>query len=300
MPVISANAIDICFEVYEPGHDGPLGGPTGTTRETVVFVSGLGSQMITWEPEFFAPLLDAGHRVVRFDNRDVGLSSKVDSSLTVDDLLGALGGAPVEAPYLLSDMAADLLALLDALGLDRVHVVGSSMGGMIAQTFAIEHRDRLASLTSIMSTTGEPDVGAPDPAILGVLLAPSPADRDGAIEHTVTTHRAIGSPTLFDEERARRKAALAYDRCHHPRGTLNQIVAIALSGDRAAGLAALDAPTLVIHGEADPLVGVSGGRRTAELVVGSTLQVHDEMGHDIPSDLWPEVTGAIAQQVARA
>ena len=299
MPTTTANDIEIFYEVYEPGRDGPTGDVTGD-RETVVFVSGLGSQLVTWEPEFFAPLLEAGHRVIRFDNRDVGLSEKFAGTAGLDELFAAFGGEEVDAPYRLSDMAADVVGLLDAVGIERAHVVGASMGGMIAQTVAIEHRDRVASLTSIMSTTGEPDVGAPTPEVIGVLLKTAPADREGAIEHGVATHRAIGSPTLFDEERARRKAALAYDRCHNPAGTLNQIIAIAASGHRAEGLAALDAPTLVVHGEADPLVGVSGGRRTAELVSGAELQVHEEMGHDIPAPLWPDVIGGITRLIARA
>ena len=299
VPTTTANAIDICYEVYEPGGDGPVAAATGDA-ETILFVSGLGSQMITWEPDFFAPLTDAGHRVVRFDNRDVGLTTKFARTGGLDELLAAFGGEEIDPPYRLSDMARDAVGLLDALGIDRAHVVGSSMGGMIAQTFAIEHRDRLASLTSIMSTTGEPDVGAPSPEVVGVLLQPSPTEREPAIEHAVATHRAIGSPTLFDEDRARRKATEAYDRCFNPTGTLNQIMAIAASGDRAEGLAALDAPTLVVHGEADPLVGVSGGRRTAELVAGAELHVHAEMGHDIPRPLWPDVIDAILRLVERA
>lgn len=284
MPIAHlAHGIDCYHEV-----DGPDDGPP------VLMIMGLGAQMIAWPPELVEGLVARGMRVIRFDNRDVGLSTKIDAPPP-----SPAEAAAGRAPYTLSDMAADAVGLLDHLGIDAAHVVGASMGGMIAQTVAIEHPGRVRSLTSIMSTTGEPEVGQPEPDALARLMTPPPADREGAIEHSVLTSQVISGP-LFDPERARQRAAAAYDRCFHPAGVARQLAAILASGSRAEGLRRLRTPTLVIHGAVDPLVTPSGGRRTAELVPGARLVIYDEMGHDLPVALVDRIVDEIAAHVAAA
>ena len=260
----------------------------------LLLVMGLGAQMTAWHPDFRAALRRRGFRLLHFDNRDVGLSTWLDDS-GVPDLTAALSGAATP-PYLLSDMAADAVAVLDAAGVDAAHVVGASMGGMIAQTVAIEHPSRVLSLTSIMSTTGARDVGQPHPGVLEVLLTVPPADREGRIEQAVRGARTISSSGYpFDEARARARAEGDYDRAYHPAGTLRQGFAILASGDRTEALRALDVPTLVIHGDADPLVDVSGGRATAAAVPGATLEVVPGMGHDLPAALHEPLADSIAR-----
>lgn len=192
------------------------------------------------------------------------------------------------------------IAVLDDLGIDRVHVVGTSMGGMIAQTMAIEHRERLASLTSIMSTTGDLDVGQPKPEVLPTVLGGGAEGREAIIEATVDTFRAIGSPEHFDEELTRAAAARAYDRAHDPNAQSRQLVATIASGSRSEALRSVSIPTLVVHGDADPLVDVSGGRRTAEVIPGAELLVIEGMGHDIPRVFQPQVIEAVLALVSRA
>jgi pimeloyl-ACP methyl ester carboxylesterase len=204
------------------------------------------------------------------------------------------------APYLLADMAADAVGLLDHLEVESAHIVGASMGGMIAQTMAIEHAERVRSLTSIMSTTGEPGVGEPTPEMTAALLAPRPSEREAAIEAGVAIARAISSPDHFDEDRARTLAAVQYDRGHNPDGVGRQLVAVLASGSRADGLAALDVPTLVIHGRQDQLVTFSGGERTAELIDGAELLAIDDMGHDMAEVHWPRAVAAITELTTRA
>jgi pimeloyl-ACP methyl ester carboxylesterase len=210
------------------------------------------------------------------------------------------GGDEATAPYLLSDMAADTAALLDHLDLDRAHVVGGSMGGMIAQTMAIEHPGRVRSLTSIMSTTGEASVGQPSPEVLPLLLTAPPADREGAIEAAVGVARSICHPRHFDEARARALATLQHDRGFNPAGVGRQLLAIVASGSRAEGLARLDLPALVVHGRADPLVDFSGGQRTAELIAGADFLAIDDMAHDVPMAHWARVADAISAVASRA
>ena len=207
-------------------------------------------------------------------------------------------GQPIEAPYTLSLLAADAVGLLDALEIPAAHIVGASMGGMIVQTMAIEHPDRVLSLTSIMSTTGHTEVGQPDPEAMMALLSPVPEGRAEAIEATVNTSRLI-SGDLFDETESRRTATESYDRCFHPAGTMFQIAAIAASGDRTAGLEQLDVPTLVVHGRQDPLVTLSGGEATAKAVPGADLLVFGKMGHDLPRAYWPQMADAIFNIAAR-
>ncbi len=285
----SANGIEIEYDTTGDRSDPPL-----------LLVMGLGAQMTAWDDRFCRALADRGHFVIRYDNRDVGLSTKVDAERVelLPAIMAALQGQPVSAPYLLSDMAADGMALLDALDVPAAHVVGASMGGMIAQTMAIEHPERVLTLTSIMSTTGDPDVGQPTPDAMAVLLQPPPGTRDGAIEQAVRSSKVICSPAHWDEEAARQRATLAYDRCHFPVGIGRQLLAILASGSRTEALGRVRVPTLVVHGEVDPLVTVSGGRRTAEAVPGAELLVLPDMAHDLPPALWPQLLDAITRHTA--
>jgi len=292
MPIAPANAagIELCYETH--------GDPDGVP---LLFVMGLGAQLQAWDLDLLQAFVDRGYYAIRYDNRDVGLSTKpaVGDVNVGERIMAAFGGQSIEAPYLLRDMADDAVSLLDHLGIESAHVVGASMGGMISQTIAIEHPTRIRSLTSIMSTTGDPDVGQPNPEILPILLAAPPASRDEAIANGIEASRAIGSPEHFDEDRARVQSEVAYDRCHHPAGVGHQLLAIVASGSRSEGLAALDLPTLVIHGDVDPLVNVSGGRRTAEVVPGAELLVLEGMGHDSPPYYWPQMIEAVVALTSR-
>ncbi len=287
----SANGIDIAYETH--------GDPGG---EPLLLVMGLGAQLIAWPIELCDALVDRGFFVIRYDNRDVGLSTKLTDAVGHDFMatfLKASQGEPVEVAYKLSDMAADGVALLDHLGIASAHVVGASMGGMIAQTMAIEHPTRVRTLTSIMSTTGEPDVGQPTGEAMAVLLCPAATTRDEAIAASVEASKAIGSPEHFDEALAEKRSTEAYDRAFNPAGVARQLLAILTSGSRAEGLAQLDLPTLVIHGDVDPLITPSGGARTAELVPGAELIMLEGGGHDLPLPMLPQVVDAITALAAR-
>ncbi len=283
MPTVDVNDIEICYESFGPDDAPPL-----------LLVMGLGAQLTLWSPGFVSELLERGFRVIRFDNRDVGLSTKTagDPPDVMALYAKAMAGQPVDAPYTLSTMADDAVGLLDALDIPAAHVVGASMGGMIAQMIAIEHADRVLSLTSIMSTTGASDIGQPDPEAMMALLTPPPTDRDGAIAATVDTSRIIGG-SLFDADEARARAAEAYDRCFNPAGPAFHIAAIAATGDRTDRLGSVQAPTLVIHGREDPLVTLSGGEATATAIPGADLLVLGKMGHDMPRSYWPQIADAI-------
>jgi pimeloyl-ACP methyl ester carboxylesterase len=284
------NGIEIGYETH--------GDPDG---EPLLLVMGLGAQLTAWPVELCDALADRGFHVVRYDNRDTGLSTKLSDvgGDFMTSFLKASQGEPVELAYTLSDMAADGMALLDHLGIESAHIVGASMGGMIAQTMAIEHPARVRTLTSIMSTTGESEYGTPQPDAIAVLLRPAAATRDEAIEADVTARRVIGSPEHFDEAVARERAAEAYDRCYNPAGTARQLLAIVAGGSRAEGLAQLAVPTLVIHGDIDPLVTFTGGQRTAELVPGAELLALEGMGHDLPPAYLGPIVEAITSLAAR-
>lgn len=288
MPTTTVNDIEICFESFGSDDAPPL-----------LLVMGLGAQLTLWPTGFISELLDRGFRVIRFDNRDVGLSSKTPGPPpdVAALYLGYLAGNPVEAPYTLSLLAADAAGLLDALGVESAHVVGASMGGMVAQTMAIEHPDRVRSLTSIMSTTGDPTVGQPDPESMMSLMTPAPEDRAGAIEQNVATSRLI-SGELFDEALSRSIATETHDRCFHPVGVAFHLAAVGASGDRTALLRELDVPTLVVHGRQDPLISLSGGEATAAAIPGSDLLVFGRMGHDTPEVYWPQLADAIFRVAA--
>ena len=268
------------------------GDPSGVP---VLMIMGLGTQYLGWDDDLVARFVDHGCFVIRHDNRDVGLSSKpVPEGVPVlERLMASFAGQPVEAPYLLSDMAADSVRVLDALGVEQAHVIGASMGGMIAQTVAIEHPDRVLSLTSIMSTTGAAAVGQPKPEVMGVLMTPPATTREEALVRGVETSRAIGSPGLVDEEKARRRAGAAWDRDDDPSGVGHQLLAIVASPDRTEALGGVAVPTLVVHGDVDPLVTLSGGEATAAAVPGARLVVLPGVGHDIPEVHWDRVVGEV-------
>jgi pimeloyl-ACP methyl ester carboxylesterase len=280
--------LDLAYETFGNAGDPP-----------VLLVMGLATQMIGWPDDFCAGLAERGHFVVRFDNRDIGLSTHLDSAGAAD-VVAVLGGDASSVPYGLADLADDTVGLLDALGLDGVHVVGASMGGMIAQLVAVRHPARVRSLTSIMSTTGEPSVGGPSEAALTVLLAPPAGDREGAVQRVIDTYRVIGSPGFeFDESSVRDRAGLSFDRAYDPAGVARQLGAILTTPDRTRDLKSVAVPTLVIHGSDDALVNVSGGRATAAAVPGAELLVVDGMGHDLPREVWREIIDRISALIDR-
>ena len=272
------------------------------SNPTMLWIMGFGAQMTAWPDEFMQMFVDAGFHVVRFDNRDCGLSHKhhgVQVNVAAVTAAAVMGEAPPPVPYTLSDMAADAVAVLDAVGVERAHVIGASMGGMIAQTFAIEHPGRTHSLTSIMSVPGDLAYGTPTPEALNTLVAPPPPDREAYIENA-KNWSVWCSKKYFDLAEARARAAREYDRSFYPEGTSRQMTAIYASGDRSDKLRQLQAPTLVIHGRDDTLLTPSGGERTAELVPGSVLMMVADMGHDLPMPLWPLYLDAIAGHARRA
>lgn len=284
------NDVELWYETFgDPDH------------ETILLVMGLGAQAIVWDEAFVHGLVERDFHVVRFDNRDVGLSTKMDGSGDAMALVMArFAGEPVDAPYIIADMAADAAALLDHLGIDQAHIVGASMGGMIVQQLAIDHPHKVRTLTSIMSTTGDPDVGTPTAEAMGILMNPPPADRDAAIAQGIATTRIIAGPHHFDEERARSRAERTYDRSYYPDGVVRQLLAILSSPSRTEGLRGVAVPSLVIHGEVDPLVTISGGHRTAEALSDVELLVLDEMGHDMAPEVWPHAYDALVRLRERA
>jgi pimeloyl-ACP methyl ester carboxylesterase len=248
----------------------------------MLLIAGLGAQMISWHEPLCELLAERGLRVIRFDNRDSGLSTHMD------------------APYSLEDMAGDAAGLLDALGIDSAHVVGISMGGMIAQALAYEHPARVRSLISLMSTTGEGAVSRPTPEAQEALAWPRSTTPDEAEERSVAWVRVVGSPGLFDEELVRHRARTAFERDSDPAGFQRQLDAIYAARDRTERVREIEAPTLVIHGALDPLIPVEAGRATAAAIDGAELLVIEEMGHDMPPPLWPKLAEAMAAHVERA
>ncbi|MCC7365699.1 MAG: alpha/beta hydrolase [Dehalococcoidia bacterium] len=283
----TANGIELEYDTFgEPG------------AAPLLLVMGLGAQMLAWDEEFCRQLAGRGHHVIRFDNRDVGLSTKFEAAGAPDvvaALTAAQSGQPVDAPYTLRDMADDAVGLLDALGIPAAHIVGASMGGMIVQQMAIDHPSRVLTMTSIMSSTGEPGLPPSSPEANAALLTPAPTDREGNIEFSVSMRDVIGSKGVpFDEAKARRMAATMYDRSFYPVGMARQLVGIVASGSRKEGLAGVTCPTLVIHGDIDPLVRVEAGQATAAAVPGAKLLIIEGMGHDLPEPYWPRIIDAIA------
>ncbi len=283
-----ANGLELAYEqIGDPGN------------APMLLIMGLGSQMISWPDEFCGQLAGRGFFVTRFDNRDVGLSTHF-TEIGTPDLAAFFRGEEQRPPYLVEDMADDAASLLDALSLSPAHVVGVSMGGMIAQSLAINHPGSVRSLTSIMSTPSLA-IGAPADEALAVLMAPPATNKEDYIEQSVRTFAAIGSPQFPDDEKWRRTiAAESYDRDPDPSGAARQLFAIISSPDRTPGLQHLDVPALVIHGTGDPLCQPEGGKATAAAIPGAELVLEDGMGHDLPKALWSDIIGHIEAVARRA
>jgi pimeloyl-ACP methyl ester carboxylesterase len=287
--VAAIGELELCYETFGDRADPAL-----------VLIMGLGTQMIAWRDAFCEGLAARGFFVVRFDNRDVGRSTWL-KQLPVPSLWQLLRRDKGAASYTLEDMAEDIAGLLDHLGIERAHVVGASMGSMIAQTLAVTHPDRVSSLVSIMGNTGARISGQPTLRASKALLGVPPKDRDGYVEHTVKTFTLIGSPGFErDEADLRELARTAFDRGRNPAAGARQLAAIIASGDRTKRLRAIAAPTLVIHGSDDKLVRPSGGRATAKAINGAELLEIPGMGHDLPRAAWPQIIDAIVANAARA
>lgn len=285
----TANGIQIEYETFGASSGRPL-----------LLIIGLGGQMIYWDEDLCKGLAKRGYYVIRFDNRDVGRSTKFEA-VEVPNIPETIGkilkGEEVQPPYTLEDMADDAVSLLGALGLQKAHICGMSMGGMIAQTIAIRHPSRVLSLISIYSTTGNRQLPQPKPEILGILIALPPSKREAYIEHMLRLFKTIAGPRFgVDEEWTRKIMAEGFDRSYYPQGVARQLVAILTQIDRRPALASLKVPTLVIHGTDDPLVPVEGGKDTAKSIPGARLMLIEGMGHDLPhGGAWPQIIEAIVE-----
>ncbi|WP_073225222.1 alpha/beta fold hydrolase [Streptomyces sp. NBRC 110465] len=293
MPSVAVSSdVSIAYESFGDPGDPP-----------VLLVMGFGAQMLAWHEDFCRALADRGRYVIRYDNRDCGLSTKFDEHpVDMGRFIAAVSSGDFPAalamvPYRLRDMADDGLGLLTALGIERAHVVGASMGGMIAQTMALSFPERVLTLTSMMSSTGESAYGQSSPEAQAVLFAPKPADRAGYVA-AAGKELAWASQRYGDAAALRELAAASYDRAYYPAGIGRQLGAMVLSGSRADALRELRVPTLVIHGLDDTLIDPSGGRRTAELVPGAELLLVPDMGHDRPRELWPDLIDAVVSHTA--
>ena len=285
----AGRGIELCYQALGDEADPPL-----------LLIAGIGSQMVSWPDGFCDVLARRGFRVIRFDNRDCGRSTWL-AELGVPSVQAAWAGELADPPYLLSDMATDAASLLAALGYDDAAVVGISLGGFVAQTLAIEHPERVRSLASVMSSTGSGKVGQATPAALEALMTRPAQDARGYADGIVAARRVIGSPEFeMDEALVREIALHAHARGLNPEGTQRQLVASICSGSRAHRLPEIQAPTVVLHGAEDPLIGVSGGRATADAIPGSELIVIDGWGHDLPAALWERIAEAIASNASRA
>ncbi|NUR27240.1 MAG: alpha/beta hydrolase [Catenulispora sp.] len=287
MPKASTNGVELEYETF--------GDPAG---EPLLLVMGLGTQMTAWPEPFCQAIAAAGFHVIRFDNRDSGLSTIMD--VPVPDFGTLIAGDFSGVPYVMSDLAADAAGLLDVLGIGSAHVVGASMGGMIGQQLAVDHPARVRSLCSIMSTTGARDVGQPAPEVLMLVFTPAATTRDQAIDNAQKLFETVGSPAYPTPTKALRALiGEAYDRSYTPAGTARQLACIIASPDRTAALASVTVPAAVIHGEADKLVDVSGGYATAA-ALGVTPLILPGAGHDLPEALWETYVAAIVENARRA
>ena len=294
MPRVSFTSTDNRQIELEYDH---FGNPTDPA---LLLIMGFTAQMVAWDEEFCTQLADRGHFVIRFDNRDCGLSTKLHGVPSNSDAVIMAAMMETEmppVPYTLSDMAADAMKVLDHLNIERAHIMGASMGGMIAQTVAIEHPHRVKTLISIMSQPGELTVGQPTQEAMELIVTPAPSDRDEYIAFA-PKWQLWQSKKYRSDEVSRRNAIRDFDRSNYPEGGPRQMAAIYASGSRAEGLQKLEMPTLVIHGTDDQLITPSGGERTAELIPNSTLLMVDDMGHDMPQPLWPFYLDAISKHTA--
>ncbi|MGE4290803.1 MAG: alpha/beta fold hydrolase [Desulfovibrio sp.] len=284
-----ANNIRIEYDTFGDSHSPAL-----------LLIMGGGSQMIYWEEEFCQLLVDKGFHVIRFDNRDVGLSTKFDEA-GVPDIMAAMEGEPIVPPYSLEDMADDAVGLLDALGIEKAHVCGASVGGMIAQVVSYRNPERVLSLTSIMASTGNPDLPKIRDEILAEVYKPVPSGREAYIAHYVNMWRKLWSPGFpFEEKRVEKLMGESFDRSYSPQGLARQGMAVVTHGYQKASIASIKAPTLVIHGDKDPFMPLEGGKEIAQLIPGTKLLIIEGMGHDMPKETWPTIVDAIAGHVRTA
>jgi pimeloyl-ACP methyl ester carboxylesterase len=295
MPKVIANGIELEYERY--------GDPAG---ETVLFIMGLGAQLTRWPLSVVEAMTGRGYQVIRYDNRDVGLSHRFESAGPPDIaaiLAARAAGAPSPAAYLVEDMAADAAGLLDALNIPRAHIVGASMGGMIAQELAARYPDKALSLTSIMSTTGNPGLAKSTPEAAARLTTRPPAEAgiEAAVEFALETARIVGSPGYpFNDDEMRARLRADAERAVYPLGVARQYASVLASGDRRASVATIKCPTVVLHGADDPLVPVDGGEDTAKVIPGAELRIIPGMGHDLPIALIPILVDAIEAAAARS
>ena len=292
---IKANGITLEVE----DHGSPAGEP-------LVLIMGLGMQLVAWHEDFVQSLVNRGFRVIRFDNRDIGLSENFDRlgmpNLAVAALKHTVGW-PVSSPYALADMANDTAALLDVMGIPRAHICGASMGGMISQQLALRHPDRVKSLTLMMTSSGSRRLPQPAMRVRTAMLSrpDDPKDFDSIVSHYVSIYKLIGSPGYpAGDEWLTKRLSMSVQRSYRPRGTVRQLTAIAADGDRSSLLPRIKAPTQVLHGLADPLVPVEAGRQLASLIPGAKLDLIDGMGHDLPIALWPRFADGISAAASRA
>jgi pimeloyl-ACP methyl ester carboxylesterase len=289
--MIASNGVTLCCDTFGDA-----------SHPALILIMGLGAQMISWDEDFCAALAARNLHVIRFDNRDIGKSTRLDAAgvpNTMALMAKAAIGIKPKVPYTLLDMARDTAGLMDSLGIQRAHVAGASMGGGIAQEMAIHMPDRLLTLTSIMSSTGDPALPPPTAEALSLLFTPAPKDREAYLVHHAKTLRTLRGPhfsedIVSDAERAARN----FDRGLSPTGSARQLAAIIASGNRTPALTRVTTPTLVIHGDADPLIRVAGGRATARAITGSKLEILPGMGHTLPRPLWPRIIDAIAAHTA--
>lgn len=295
VPQVKANGIHIEYESFG-----------GATDPLVLLIMGLGAQLTRWPVPFCEKLVARGYRVIRFDNRDVGRSTHLDWAPVpeIGDIVTArMTHTPANVPYTLTDMAADTIGLLDALQIEKAHIVGASMGGMIAQLVAADYPQRVLSLTSIMSTTSNPTLPPPTPAAAAALMtrAPDPVDQEAYMTHVLSSLRTIASPGFtFDSQTTRERILTDLSRGYNPAGVARQMAAVSANGDRRDKLRNITAPTIVIHGEDDPLVPVAAGRDTANSIPGAQLLEIPGMAHDIPAALYDTLVDAIVSAARRA
>lgn len=287
LKLAEANGIELAYDTFGNAQDPPM-----------LLIMGLGSQMILWDEDFCRQLASEGYLVIRFDNRDIGLSTKFNGVSVPDPTVvteALVRGKVPWLPYTLEDMATDAMALMDVLGYSSAHIVGESMGGMIGQILAVRFPKRLRTLTSIMSSTGDPELPPPKQEVLEILYAPFPTDRNGYIDAFVRAFKVLSGPELpFDSDRARKWAEKSFDRGLNPPGVARQYAAILAAGNRTAELKTVTVPTLVVHGDADPLMLLECGKATAAAVPGAKLRIIKGMGHALPESAWQQVIAAIA------